>query len=246
MLRHCRCALPAACLTVPGGLAAVEHLPHLQALASLPGGDCSRCIDEDYCCSCQTCALPSPHPRCTAQPHTRLSTRARPALPCPCGYSRRTDMRMLLKPMGGVTAMLHGQGTPGRLVQQRCRDHCQGVRRTNCISAVASCSSVTVHATRRRTVWLRCDALGDTRAADSAAASAAAPSRPAAAPPALPGALPAPPPAPPAVNDWYAAVGLSAIAALICSVDRAAISVAILPMSDQFGWDDTTKGAINR
>lgn len=45
---------------------------------------------------------------------------------------------------------------------------------------------------------------------------------------------------------WYAAVGLSAIAALICSVDRAAISVAILPMSEEFGWSDSTKGAINR
>lgn len=45
---------------------------------------------------------------------------------------------------------------------------------------------------------------------------------------------------------WYAAVGLSAMAALICSVDRAAISVAILPMSEQFGWSDSIKGAINR
>lgn len=45
---------------------------------------------------------------------------------------------------------------------------------------------------------------------------------------------------------WYYAVGLSAIAALICSVDRAAISVAILPMSEQYGWSDSTKGAINR
>lgn len=44
---------------------------------------------------------------------------------------------------------------------------------------------------------------------------------------------------------WYYAVGLSAIAALICSVDRAAISVAILPMSEQYGWSDSTKGAIN-
>jgi hypothetical protein len=45
---------------------------------------------------------------------------------------------------------------------------------------------------------------------------------------------------------WYYAVGLSAIAALICSVDRAAISVAILPMSEEYGWSDSTKGAINR
>jgi hypothetical protein len=30
------------------------------------------------------------------------------------------------------------------------------------------------------------------------------------------------------------------------AVYRAAISVAILPMSEQYGWSDTTKGAINR
>jgi hypothetical protein len=30
------------------------------------------------------------------------------------------------------------------------------------------------------------------------------------------------------------------------AVHRAAISVAILPMSEQYGWSDTTKGAINR
>jgi ACS family sodium-dependent inorganic phosphate cotransporter len=48
------------------------------------------------------------------------------------------------------------------------------------------------------------------------------------------------------VPPWYYAVGLSAVAALICSVDRAAISVAILPMSEEFGWSDSTKGAINR
>ncbi|KAI8462854.1 MAG: major facilitator superfamily domain-containing protein [Monoraphidium minutum] len=32
---------------------------------------------------------------------------------------------------------------------------------------------------------------------------------------------------------------------MICAIDRAAISVAILPMSDEYGWSDTTKGAIN-
>eukprot|EP00879_Flechtneria_rotunda_P025519 GHRR01027120.1.p2 GENE.GHRR01027120.1~~GHRR01027120.1.p2 ORF type:complete len:145 (+),score=36.14 GHRR01027120.1:197-631(+) len=47
-------------------------------------------------------------------------------------------------------------------------------------------------------------------------------------------------------SQWYAAVGLSAMAALICSVDRAAMSVAILPMSEQFHWSDSIKGAINR
>jgi hypothetical protein len=50
----------------------------------------------------------------------------------------------------------------------------------------------------------------------------------------------------PADNRWYTVVGLSALAALICSVDRAAISVAILPMSEQFHWSDSTKGAVNR
>lgn len=52
-------------------------------------------------------------------------------------------------------------------------------------------------------------------------------------------------PAPKKDTGWYYAVGLSAIAALICSVDRAAISVAILPMSEEYGWSDSTKGAIN-
>jgi hypothetical protein len=47
-------------------------------------------------------------------------------------------------------------------------------------------------------------------------------------------------------TQWYTVVGLSALVALICSVDRAAISVTILPMSEQFGWSDSTKGAINR
>lgn len=47
-------------------------------------------------------------------------------------------------------------------------------------------------------------------------------------------------------RQWITVVGLSALVALICSVDRAAISVAILPMSQEFGWSDTTKGAINR
>jgi hypothetical protein len=51
---------------------------------------------------------------------------------------------------------------------------------------------------------------------------------------------------PPPDTRWYTVVGLSALAALICSVDRAAISVAILPMSEQFHWSDSTKGAVNR
>ncbi|KAF8071161.1 PHT4 [Scenedesmus sp. PABB004] len=90
-------------------------------------------------------------------------------------------------------------------------------------------------------------AAGAASAAAAAAAAVAgngagpAPAAPPAAPPApaAPGAAAAP------STGWYAAVGLSAVAALICSVDRAAISVAILPMSEQYGWSDGTKGAIN-
>lgn len=57
----------------------------------------------------------------------------------------------------------------------------------------------------------------------------------------------APPPQAPAQQGtpWYGVVALAALAALICSIDRAAISVAILPMSDQYHWNDSTKGAIN-
>jgi hypothetical protein len=39
-------------------------------------------------------------------------------------------------------------------------------------------------------------------------------------------------------------VGLCTAVAFICSIDRAAMSVAVLPMSLQFGWDDTVKAAI--
>lgn len=44
---------------------------------------------------------------------------------------------------------------------------------------------------------------------------------------------------------YFVVVGLCALAALICSVDRAAISVAILPMAEEYQWSDTTKGAVN-
>lgn len=33
--------------------------------------------------------------------------------------------------------------------------------------------------------------------------------------------------------------------AFICSIDRAAMSVALLPMSSQYSWDDSTKGAVS-
>lgn len=46
-------------------------------------------------------------------------------------------------------------------------------------------------------------------------------------------------------NRWYIVVALAALSALVCAIDRAAISVAILPMSETYGWSDTTKGAIN-
>jgi hypothetical protein len=47
------------------------------------------------------------------------------------------------------------------------------------------------------------------------------------------------------VPGWQQLVLLSALVAVICSVDRAAISVTILPMSAEFLWDDSTKGLIS-
>lgn len=44
---------------------------------------------------------------------------------------------------------------------------------------------------------------------------------------------------------WKSLVGFCGLAGLICSVDRAAISVAILPMSQEYGWDESTKGLIS-
>jgi len=46
-------------------------------------------------------------------------------------------------------------------------------------------------------------------------------------------------------DDWKTVVALSAAIAMICSVDRAAMSVALGPMGDIFSWTDTTKGAIS-
>jgi len=45
--------------------------------------------------------------------------------------------------------------------------------------------------------------------------------------------------------DWRLVVGLSAAVSLICSIDRASISVAIVPMAEQYGWSDSAKGAIS-
>lgn len=38
---------------------------------------------------------------------------------------------------------------------------------------------------------------------------------------------------------------LATAVSFICSIDRAAMSVAILPMSEQFHWDDSTKGVVS-
>lgn len=46
-------------------------------------------------------------------------------------------------------------------------------------------------------------------------------------------------------GDWKAVVGLSALLAMICSVDRAAMSVALGPMGEEFMWSDTVKGTIS-
>lgn len=58
-------------------------------------------------------------------------------------------------------------------------------------------------------------------------------------------AVPAVAPSGEAAEDWKAVVALSAAIAMICSVDRAAMSVALGPMGDIFSWSDTTKGAIS-
>ncbi|KAI8110115.1 hypothetical protein M9435_001794 [Picochlorum sp. BPE23] len=40
-------------------------------------------------------------------------------------------------------------------------------------------------------------------------------------------------------------VGMITAVSFVCSVDRAAMSVAILPMSAEFGWDSSVKGAVS-
>ena len=52
-------------------------------------------------------------------------------------------------------------------------------------------------------------------------------------------------PAPDDVLNYKVVVGLCAAVSLICSIDRASISVAIVPMAEQFGWSDSAKGAIS-
>jgi ACS family sodium-dependent inorganic phosphate cotransporter len=53
------------------------------------------------------------------------------------------------------------------------------------------------------------------------------------------------PPAESEYPDYKVVVGLCALVSLICSIDRASISVAIVPMSEEFGWSDTVKGTIS-
>lgn len=46
-------------------------------------------------------------------------------------------------------------------------------------------------------------------------------------------------------DDWKTVVAMSAMLCMICSVDRAAMSVAMGPMGDLFSWNDSTKGVIS-
>ena len=39
-------------------------------------------------------------------------------------------------------------------------------------------------------------------------------------------------------------VALCACATFICYIDRVNISVAIIPMAEEFGWDQSTRGLI--
>ena len=45
---------------------------------------------------------------------------------------------------------------------------------------------------------------------------------------------------------WKVVLFLCCLVAMICYVDRAAMSVAIIPMSLEYGWSNSVKGAINR
>ncbi len=42
----------------------------------------------------------------------------------------------------------------------------------------------------------------------------------------------------------YSMVAMCAVATFICYIDRVNISVAIIPMADEFGWDRATQGLI--
>ncbi|KAI7839971.1 hypothetical protein COHA_006292 [Chlorella ohadii] len=62
---------------------------------------------------------------------------------------------------------------------------------------------------------------------------------------AAPAAAPAAEEEKPLSTEALTLVLLSTAVAFICSIDRAAMSVAILPMSEQFAWDDAAKGAVS-
>ena len=51
---------------------------------------------------------------------------------------------------------------------------------------------------------------------------------------------------PPGGWRMWVVVGLCCMVAFICYIDRAAISVAMIPMGLEYGWSDHTKGAVNR
>ena len=55
------------------------------------------------------------------------------------------------------------------------------------------------------------------------------------------------PPAVPPGRSWprrYNLVGLCFLSTFICYIDRVNISVAIIPMAEEFGWDQTTRGIV--
>lgn len=52
--------------------------------------------------------------------------------------------------------------------------------------------------------------------------------------------------APPGGWRMWVVVALCCMVAFICYIDRAAISVAMIPMGLEYGWNDHTKGAVNR
>lgn len=45
---------------------------------------------------------------------------------------------------------------------------------------------------------------------------------------------------------WLYVVVLCGIVSIICSIDRTAMSVAIIPMTQRYGWNSEAKGAIAR
>lgn len=47
-------------------------------------------------------------------------------------------------------------------------------------------------------------------------------------------------------NQWLYVVALCGVVSIICSIDRTAMSVAIIPMQHRYGWNSEAKGAIAR